>query len=568
MKEIETVAVPHTVQLVRGEGAGKRRCPSSNNAASTTLMSPKVPTALEGQPPPTAYKTSSPSSVLSLVHSPSRKKHQRIKRTQLRRAATTTVVMEDHAGAEFELVAEFHSLSMNTTAQPSLLRTPRKAVKSLLDDESTCQTPTPTPSKKLGSRTPSSVSTAEVSLCCPNFYAIENCMTKYDNGIVEVMNLQKKIHALLGDPNLMEVCERDWQMWSILGTTSMPTNNSVSEEEVKNALRNSIALGLERQKRMDSVRRDLNPFTLTPSRKKPSSVRLKTVYSFDPSRFSPMKRGAAPPRDKNASTKNNLTNLVAMLEEGCLCNPNANTVTQADSPALVRKGMLNDVHGETCYDSDPEDFTRRRSRKLYAGSPGSPSNKENRHQFVPRTPRSRASADDDYVIGQMVQEFMNETFTLILHFKDNTSKSTAPSTIKAWFERGQYLGSGGIIQPRFTWHVVQKNSSKSKRKAALPATQSLSFDIIDIARVLAVDNVDRKQFPFARPSSCFLVKTLDRSYLFEAESGPERERLCRLLKLLVARLGSKLIVGDETFFEEFFIANMPADGPGEAPEFF
>jgi len=39
------------------------------------------------------------------------------------------------------------------------------------------------------------------------------------------------------------------------------------------------------------------------------------------------------------------------------------------------------------------------------------------------------------------------------------------------------------------------------------------------------------------------------------------------MKLCVARLGSKLIVGDPSFFDEYFVTCADV-GPGEAPEFF
>jgi len=40
--------------------------------------------------------------------------------------------------------------------------------------------------------------------------------------------------------------------------------------------------------------------------------------------------------------------------------------------------------------------------------------------------------------------------------------------------------------------------------------------------------------------------------LFEAGSEVERDRLAYALKLAVARLGSKIIVGDAGVFDEFF----------------
>lgn len=116
---------------------------------------------------------------------------------------------------------------------------------------------------------------------------------------------------------------------------------------------------------------------------------------------------------------------------------------------------------------------------------------------------------------------------------------------------------------------VDRHKTKSKNRVSVPHTKNVaSFDLIDVARVLAVDSVDRKKHPFAKPSSCFLVKTLDKSILFETKSAAERERLVRMMKLVVARLGSKLIVGDQSFFEEYFFMGLPESGPGEAPALF
>ena len=97
-------------------------------------------------------------------------------------------------------------------------------------------------------------------------------------------------------------------------------------------------------------------------------------------------------------------------------------------------------------------------------------------------------------------------------------------------------------------------------------TEAHGFDLMDIVKVLTVDKVDRSLYPFAKPLCCFLVKTLDKSFLFEAKSASERERIVRSLKLLVSRMGSQLLVGDQSFFTEFFTNSF--DGPGEEPELF
>lgn len=586
-------AVPHTIQLYRGTTA-KRRYPSSSHST----------------PPRPTTKRSSPSSVVLAMgalpsHSPSSRSSPQKRTGSASKVRRSIVVMDDNGA---ELVAEFDSLSVSNKQQQrpqqQQQRTPRKPARSLLDDESTCYTPTPPPSSKMRSnRTPPTSSTAststEVALCCPSLYSLDNCLNKYDHGVLELINVQRKIHALLGDPKQIEALFRDWQVWSYFGggMTAIPGQQlQVKEEDVKRALRNSISMGLQRRHRMESVRKDLNPFSLTPNRQQTRSpAKFGTVKSFDitgrsprrPRHPDPSSNSRSKPQDNsntsNDTASNNLTgSLVQMLERGCMCTTNQSKVV--DSPALIRSGMLNAVHEETCYDSDPEDFTRRRPRKLQSptkttahsprssrsnfneGSPSSsPSNKENRNNLQFHKPHP--SMGDDYVIAQMVQEFMNERFTFILHTKDQTSKSSsAPHATTAWFERGQHLGSGSVIQPRFMWHLVERNSTKKfKRKIALPTTGAVSFDLVDVSRVLSVGTIERKYYPFAKPSSCFLIKTLDKSFLFEAKSADERERVVRLLKLVVARLGSKLIVGDQSFFEEFFVT-MP-DGPGEAPDF-
>ena len=65
-------------------------------------------------------------------------------------------------------------------------------------------------------------------------------------------------------------------------------------------------------------------------------------------------------------------------------------------------------------------------------------NKENVAALVP-SPQRRQHADytDDNSVRQVLQEFMNEKMTLILHTKGPTSKSYSPQAIHSWFERGQ-----------------------------------------------------------------------------------------------------------------------------------
>ena len=113
------------------------------------------------------------------------------------------------------------------------------------------------------------------------------------------------------------------------------------------------------------------------------------------------------------------------------------------------------------------------------------------------------------------------------------------------------------------WQSIHRKKL-SRSNMTVPKSGIASFDLIDVSRILAVDRVDRKQYPFAKALNCFLIKTMDETLLFETKSKSERERIVRTFKLLVARLGSKLIVGDQSFFDEYFISSTES-GPGEVP---
>jgi hypothetical protein len=88
---------------------------------------------------------------------------------------------------------------------------------------------------------------------------------------------------------------------------------------------------------------------------------------------------------------------------------------------------LNSIRTSLDYSSGREDLTN---------------NKENLGHdhvgFVP-SPKRQLHADytDDNTVRRMIQEFMNEKITLIVHTKGPTDKSFSPNAVKAWFERGQ-----------------------------------------------------------------------------------------------------------------------------------
>jgi hypothetical protein len=92
---------------------------------------------------------------------------------------------------------------------------------------------------------------------------------------------------------------------------------------------------------------------------------------------------------------------------------------------------------------------------------------------------------------------------------------------------------------------------------------------MDVHRILEVKDLDRNRHPFAKRQHCFTVKTIHSSYLFEAGSTVERDRIIRGLKLVIARLATKLIVADPSLADEFFLLTPShCPGPGEEPLWF
>jgi len=73
--------------------------------------------------------------------------------------------------------------------------------------------------------------------------------------------------------------------------------------------------------------------------------------------------------------------------------------------------------------------------------------------------------------------------------------------------------------------------------------------------------------PFAKKRNTFLIKTLDRTVMFECSSG-ERYRIVESLKMAVARLGTLLLLRDDELIDEFFAGGESEhhQGPGEEPE--
>eukprot|EP00550_Attheya_septentrionalis_P006170 CAMPEP_0198295036 /NCGR_PEP_ID=MMETSP1449-20131203/25447_1 /TAXON_ID=420275 /ORGANISM="Attheya septentrionalis, Strain CCMP2084" /LENGTH=708 /DNA_ID=CAMNT_0043995199 /DNA_START=224 /DNA_END=2347 /DNA_ORIENTATION=+ len=167
-------------------------------------------------------------------------------------------------------------------------------------------------------------------------------------------------------------------------------------------------------------------------------------------------------------------------------------------------------------------------------------------------------------VYQKIEETIHTDLTLIWHpisdgsLDDNNviagGQQSAPTCVKAWIELGARL-KDHVVQPKFVWKDAYSTNDLAGR-AQTGASTSLplgSVELLDIARVLTSARVDRKKFPLANPSKSFIILTADQQrLLFEVANQKERDKIVSGLKLIVARLASMIIVGDESLFDEFF----------------
>lgn len=142
--------------------------------------------------------------------------------------------------------------------------------------------------------------------------------------------------------------------------------------------------------------------------------------------------------------------------------------------------------------------------------------------------------------------------TLVWHpSRSQKSKEVSPVCVQAWFEMGSRL-KDRVIQPKFMWRGAYEPDLHKKEIAASTATPH-DVELLNVVRVLKPHSIDREEYPFAKLKNSFTIHSnIDEIYLFECTSHQERDKFVHGMKLIVARLASKIIVGDENVFDEFF----------------
>jgi hypothetical protein len=397
---------------------------------------------------------------------------------------------------------------------------------SLMDDEAS-----PSP------RTPQKTRSRIMNLWCDNQNFECYKFDEEDGLAVTNQTMENTINKFLGSSIGPHDWCASWQAWTYFEMDHGADDRVLGlKDDIKRVLRNRAGNMDSRTSRITNLKKDLCPFAATPKRKG-APISKAASFCQGASRHSKL------PKHVHHNSFSSLPSAMFSCMEP----------TDADSPFVIRtRGLDTDLF----YDSDPEDCTKRRSplgkekksRKLTprdeSRAKGWPDDSFEANYSEAGTFHEYVDINDDRQVYERVQEVMNQRFTMVWH------SNAAPIAIVVWIERGQQFGHT-LIQPRLVWKRLYDGGASNDRQ---------SVDLLDICRVLEPRNIDRAKYPLAKESNCLLIQSLDETMMFEASDGQERNQLCRDLKLVVARLGSKIIMDDPALFYEFFVeGTMPDD---------
>ena len=442
----------------------------------------------------------------------------------------------------------------------SLLDMPQK---SLLDDHDDLpSTPSPPTPPQLASATESS-STEATERTTPAIFTCgggNGCYVPAAEGSgqsplvvnTEYYSVERTICSLLGHPvggGSDNWCN-GWQAWSYfeVDDTAHPYDESLHlKEDVRKVLRNRVSATHARSRRIKTLKRDLQPFDVSPEKR---SIKLSKTMSFSSKLQS----------DDDQHTTQSGSNAVHTTNKR-----RATTTTAAaaatgggdenDGEFFIRTRGLDSEH--CYYDSDPEEITRT-GRNTRQRTKTSRFHREPSSSPATRVNQEVPDLSNDRAVCSFVQEIINDRYTLVMHPNaEGGYHSCAPVAMLMWIERGQHLKKT-LMQPKLVWRQ-QHQPGKDMSNVTLN-----TLELLDVVRILNLSRVDRAKFPLAHPRTSFLLETLDRKVVFEASSQSERDRLVMGFKAAVARLGAKIITEDESVFDEFFITAM--EGPGDMPD--
>jgi len=290
-----------------------------------------------------------------------------------------------------------------------------------------------------------------------------------------------------------------------------------------------------RKKRIEHLKINLTPFELDESAIVKGSINCK---KFDPIKFEKRHQSFS---SFNIPSPTSVTALKSpTMSSRFECHELPTCGPQANKLALVDWEENEDE--DLCYDSDPNELLRSKAMV---------SQKKTER-------RKKEDVVEDEI--QTVSQLMGAKMLLIWHRPVGMS----PLAVHSWIEHGSYIHAG-LIQPKLMWQESCGKEHKDSERFILNKMEFHSIDLLDISKVVPLNRVDRTLYPFAKTSCAFLIHAYDKEMVFEAESTADRDKFMDGLKILVARLGSKIIVGDKDVLEEFFT---PASSsvPGRAPD--
>lgn len=369
------------------------------------------------------------------------------------------------------------------------------------------------------------------------------------SGITEEQRLmiEEYIASALGAPSAMYSFLSEADVW----------NAQVENEEATNAsqgrIRNRASVLNAQCDRLHSLRQEM---TFAAALKvSQEHMALQTTQSFDDA--------------KQLKSKQFESKVVSQLHSSALLKHIVGNMMMS-SPTQEEEGAV------AFYDSDPEDA---RPKALSKKDPRQITADCRKREAVIRDKPVRAligpgfdkvksskrvskKLDEDTIV-QIVQQMTNERLTLMLHPNQGKNEpNRSPICVKLWIESGVCLIDGTFILPKLSW-VKYETAATAGRHVVQTEPQKL--DLLDVCRIHTAETIDRYRNPFAVARKSFLIETQTQSFMFEAQTTEECERIVFALKLVIARLASLLMLRDVRAAEEFFGAFV-ATVPGEAPE--
>jgi hypothetical protein len=488
---------------------------------------------------------------------------------------TSTTILMGEEGAEVALLHDVTNLPPPDPSNnsDSFRKTARN--NSLLDVE---KTPIRTPTNpRPPAVSTSSAATAHSTWACDS--TTDGLCDDYEGGHAY---LERTITTFLEDPVMVgsssfPTCT-GWQAWSYFGFFDRQPQegelSTTSKENIRSVLRHRASQSLRtRKSAVRNLRRNLAPFVHSPARSPARAPSLFRNRSFSVSDHKSAIVRVSKDREPMRTSFADVLQLCTMPEN-----------TTLDSPEFFRVNTNTILgHDDICYDSDPEDFTRRRrsnfTTKSFVDDNANNSSYYQRTEYpgISYSPsRALIDVNNDDIFHTIVQEVFNQTTTLVLHPSSSSSESTKPRSsykagptssrpiaVDAWLERGQNL-TYRLIQPKWMWKPKSVNGSNMPNVSVSPRC----IELLDITRILKAEDSDKGSItqPFAKQSHCFLIKSIHNDeFCFEAPNSMERDRLVYALKLVIARFGAKILVGDPQVYWEFF-SMADATVLGEAPD--